>query len=92
VGVAAPQIALAIGLRGQPISDEEFCRRASLLRSEIRGTMAEGAHHMGIRRIRKIFREYEERLFHWSVKKAVSANNNLAEWDLRPSVIARKES
>ena len=92
VAVAAPQLALAIGLRRQPIADEEFYRRAARLRSEIKATMARGAHHMGIRRIQDIFREHEPRLFHWSEKRVVPADNNLAERDLRPSVIARKVS
>jgi transposase len=92
VAVAAPQLALAIGLRRQPIADEEFYRRAEGLRSEIKATMARGAHHMGIRRMQNIFREHAPRLFHWSENRAVPADNNLAERDLRPSVIARKVS
>jgi len=92
VAVAAPQLALAMGLRRQPIPDDEFYRRAAQLSSEIKATMAQGAHHMGIRRIQDIFRENEPRLFHWSERRAVPADNNLAERDLRPSVIARKVS
>ena len=92
VAVAAPQLSLAMGLRGQPISDEEFYRRAATLREEIKATMAQPAHHQGIRRIQDIFRENEHRLFHWADNRAVPADNNLAERDLRPSVIARKVS
>jgi transposase len=92
VAVVAPQLSLAIGLRRQPISDEEFYRRAAVLRQEIKTTMAQPAHHMGIRRIQDIFRENDRRLFHWADNRAVPADNNLAERDLRPSVIARKVS
>jgi transposase len=92
VAVVAPQLSLAIGLRRQPISDEEFYRRAAALREEIKTTMAQPARHMGIRRIQDIFRENEHRLFHWAQSRAVPAENNLAERDLRPSVIARKVS
>jgi len=54
--------------------------------------MAQPARHQGIRRIQDIFRENEHRLFHWADSRAVPAENNLAERDLRPSVIARKVS
>lgn len=92
VAVVAPQLSLAIGLRRQPISDEEFYHRAAALSEEIKTTMGQPARHMGIRRIQDIFRENEHRLFHWAESRAVPAENNLAERDLRPSVIARKVS
>ncbi len=92
VAVAAPQLSLAMGLRLQPISDEGFYRRAATLREEIKATMGEPARHMGIRRIQDIFRTNGRRLFHWADNRAVPAENNLAERDLRPSVIARKVS
>lgn len=92
VAVAAPQLSLAMKLRTQPISDEEFYGRAAPLREEIRATMAKPAHHQGIRHIQDIFLENESRLYHWADDRAVPADNNLAERDLRPSVIARKVS
>jgi len=92
VAVVAPQLSLAIGLGRQPISDGEFYRRAATLRAEIKSAMAQPARHQGIRRIQDIFRENEHRLFHWADHRAIPADNNLAERDLRPSVIARKVS
>jgi transposase len=92
VAISAPQLSLAMGLRLQPISDEEFYRRAASLREEIKSTMAQPAKHMGIRRIQDIFRDNEHRLYHWAEDRSVPAENNLAERDLRPSVIARKVS
>jgi hypothetical protein len=92
VAVVAPQLSLAMGLRGQPISDEVFYRRAAVLREEIKATMAHPAKHLAIRRIQDIFLQNDHRLFHWAEDRAVSADNNLAERDLRPSVIARKVS
>lgn len=92
VAVAAPQLALAMGLRGQPISDDAFYRRAAALREEIKATMAQPARHLAIRRIQDIFLENEGRLYHWADNRAVPADNNLAERDLRPTVIARKVS
>jgi transposase len=92
VAVVAPQLALAMGLRNQKISDVEFYDRATKLREDIKTTMAQPAHHQAIRRIQDIFRENEDRLYHWADNRAVPADNNLAERDLRPSVIARKVS
>ena len=92
VSVVAPMLALAMGLRGQPITDEEFYREASKLESEIKSAMEQPAKHLGIRRIQEIFRENESRLYHWAENRAVPADNNLAERDLRPTVVARKVS
>jgi len=92
VAVVAPQLALAMGLRGQPISDNEYYRRAAALSVEIKANMAQPAKHLAIRRIQDIFRANEQRLFHWADNRAVPADNNMAERDLRPSVIARKVS
>jgi len=92
VAVVAPQLSLAMGLRGQPIPDDEFYRRAVVLREEIKSMMAQPAKHQGIRRIQDIFRENEHRMYLWADNRAVPADNNLAERDLRPSVIARKVS
>jgi transposase len=92
VAVVAPLLALAQGLRSQPITDKQFYRRAAKLRSEIKTAMERPARHMGIRRIQDIFRENEGRLYHWARDRAIPADNNLAERDLRPSVVARKVS
>ena len=92
VAVVAPQLALAMGLRRQKIEDEEFYHRAATLREEIKSIMTEPARHQGIRRIQDIFRENERRLYHWADSRDVPADNNLAERNLRPSVIARKVS
>ena len=92
VAVVAPLLALAQGLRNQRIDDEEFYKRAAQLTGEIKAAMNEPALHQGIRRIQDIFRQNEHRLYHWAVARDVPADNNLAERDLRPSVIARKVS
>ena len=90
--VVAPLLSLAMGLRRQDLEDDEFYGRAAGLRSEIKAAMAQPAKHAGIRRIQDIFTEHESRMFHWAANRAVPADNNLAERDLRPSVIARKVS
>ena len=50
------------------------------------------AHHLGIRAVQDIFTDHEDRLFHWVEDRRVPADNNRAERDLRPTVIARKVS
>ena len=50
------------------------------------------AQHPGVQRIQDFFREKADRLYHWARDRTVPADNNLAERDLRPLVIARKVS
>jgi transposase len=92
VSTVAPLLALAMGLRGQPISDAQFLLKASEVKGQIKAAMQTPAQHMGIRRIQDIFTEREGRLYHWADNREVPADNNLAERDLRPTVIARKVS
>jgi len=90
--VVIPLLSSAIKLRSPPITDAEFYVQAAPVRGEIEAAMGRPAWHMGIRRIQDIFRKNKHRLYHWSEDRRVPAENNLAERDLRPSVIARKVS
>jgi hypothetical protein len=81
-----------MGLRAQPLSDEEFSRQAVTLKAQIMASMDAPSHHLGIRRIQEIFRAHADRLDHWADDRRVPAETNLAERDLRPTVIARKVS
>ena len=92
VSVVAPLLALAMGLRGQPLSDAQFLEKASEVKGQIRAAMEAPAQHLGIRRIQDIFTEQQGRLYHWAEDRRIPADNNLAERDLRPTVIARKVS
>jgi len=92
VSTVAPMLSLAMGLRTQDIPDKQFYRKAKKLKKEIKAAMESPAQHLAIRRIQDIFMENEERLYHWVEDRGVPADNNLAERDLRPSVIARKTS
>ena len=90
--VVIPLLSSAMKLRQQPISDEEFHSESSRVRNEIQAAMNHPAHHLGIRRIQDIFIKNHDRLYHWSLNRSIPAENNLAERDLRPSVVARKVS
>ncbi|MDI6735062.1 MAG: transposase, partial [bacterium] len=47
---------------------------------------------MAVRNIADIFYENTDRLYLWAKDRSIPADNNLAERDLRPTVIARKVS
>ncbi len=92
VSTFIPPLTLAMGLRHQRLSLAQFQRKATRVQSQIRAAVESPAQHLGIRRIQDIFRENESRLYHWAKDRNVPAENNLAERDLRPTVIARKVS
>jgi transposase len=78
--------------RGFPFSDHEFSRRAAVLKAQSMATMEAPAQHLGIRRLQEIFRANADQFYQWANDQRVQAENNLAERDLRPTVIARKVS
>jgi hypothetical protein len=88
----APLLSLAMGLRNQKILDAVFYKKASKTKEAILNVVKSSAQHMGIRRIQDIFKDNESKLYHWASDRRVPAENNLAERDLRPTVIARKVS
>lgn len=88
----APLLAHAMQLRAQGLKLPEFRRQASELRLEIKLQAHSPAQHPGIQKIQNIFREHAPRLYHWARSPAIPADNNRAERDLRPLVIARKIS
>lgn len=92
VATAAPLLAQAIKLRALPISDEIFYARAEQLKNEIEHVMHSPARHAGVQSAQNIFRENPERLYHWARDRAIPADNNFAERELRKLVIARKVS
>jgi len=92
VQTAAPLLAEAMNLRSLPINDDEFYRRAANTKAEIITIMNSQANHFGIQRIQNIFRDNSHRLYHWANNREVPADNNFAERELRPLVLARKVS
>jgi len=92
VSTLAPLLAEAMHLHPLPIPDALYYIRAEQIKSEIIEVVQRPAQHLAIRRIQEIFHENKHRLYHWSKDRRVPADNNLAERDLRPTVIARKIS
>jgi hypothetical protein len=92
VEALAPQLANAMSLRTLPMTDKQFRRQAAKIKSEILDIIARQAKHPAIQKIQDIFREKADRLYHWTDDRSIPADNNLAERELRPLVIARKIS
>ena len=92
IQTTAPLLAEAMHLRSLPIEKKEFFVRAANTKSEIIKSMNAEANHAGIQKIQNIFRENKDRLYHWAEDRTVPAENNFAERELRPLVIARKLS
>jgi len=91
-GCMAPLLSEAMGLRAVDIGKREFKRRASRIKRKIIKAVEKEAKHPGIQRIQDIFRRNKARLYHWARARDIPADNNLAERELRPLVIARKLS
>ena len=79
-------------LRGLKLTREQFDEQAGQTQQEILALAQAPAHHPGIQKIQNIFREQTKRLFHWTKSPKIPADNNRAERELRPLVIARKIS
>jgi hypothetical protein len=92
VEALAQQLANAISLRTLEITDKQFKRQASKIKDAIIEITNRQAKHPAIWKIQDIFREKTDRLYHWADDRTVPADNNLAERELRPLVVARKIS
>jgi transposase len=92
VQALAPQLAGAMNLRTMDISDKQFKRQANKIKRKIIQITNRPARHPAVQKIQAIFREKAHRLYHWADDRTVPADNNLAERELRPLVIARKVS
>ena len=88
----APLLSEAMGLRSASITQAAFHRQARRVKRRILKVVQHPAQHPGVQQIQDIFRAHAARLYHWAAHRQVPADNNLAERDLRPSVIARKVS
>jgi transposase len=88
----APLLAEAMKLRAQELRATQFHPQARELKAQIQGLVQASAQHPGIQKIQNIFREKAARLYHWTKSSAIPADNNRAERELRPLVIARKIS
>jgi len=87
-----PLVAEAMHLGGRPLADAEYYEQACSLKQQIVDLVEQPAQHLGVRQVQGIFRDHAHRLYQWVESRAVPADNNRAERELRPTVIARKVS
>lgn len=87
-----PLLADAMHLHSKPLSNEQYYREASKIKRQIERAMKAEARHPGVRTIQDLFVEKAERMYQWASDRRVPADNNRAERELRPTVIARKVS
>lgn len=87
-----PLLAQAMHLHSQPIPDSQYYHQAREIQHQIQAATQAPAQHLGIRRIQDLFSDHAHRLYHWVADRTVPADNNRAERELRPTVIARKVS
>lgn len=92
VETALPQLAAAMSLRQLNLSKRQFRQQAAALRHDIETTMNASASHPGVQHIQDLFREKSHRMYRWTLDPRIPAENNRAERELRPLVIARKVS
>jgi transposase len=92
VEALAPQLANAISLRTLDITDGQFELQAAKIKGAIINISNRQAKHPAIQKVQEIFRQKAHRLYHWAEDRNIPADNNRAERQLRPLVIARKIS
>jgi len=92
VEALVPQLASAISLRGLGLTRRQFLRQAAKIKSNILAIVNHPAHHPAVQGMQDLFRTQAERMYHWADDPRVPADNNRAERELRPLVIARKIS
>jgi transposase len=92
VEALAPQLANAIHLRGLEITARQFKRQATKIKDQILQIVNRQARHPAIQTLQDLFRQKADRLYHWADDPQIPADNNRAERELRPLVIARKIS
>jgi transposase len=92
VSTFIPLLSQAMHLRTQPLSDNHYYQQAKKIKKKISEVIHAPAHHLAIRAMQELFITHEHRLYHWVQDRRVPPDNNLAERDLRPTVIARKVS
>lgn len=85
-------LAEAMRLQSSRPADAEYYREAQRIRREIVKACMEPSHHLAIKRWQDFFAEEADHLYHWVEDRQVPCENNRAERELRPTVIARKVS
>jgi len=86
------RLAQAMRLQSSRPADEEYYREAARIKEQILEASHKGSHHLAVKRWQDFFVEKADHLYHWVDDRTVPCENNRAERELRPTVIARKVS
>lgn len=92
VGAMQGLLADAMHLRQRPLDDLQYRAEAARLQGEIQALSTQDARHLAVRTWQDFFVEQAARLYHWTQDRAVPADNNYAEREIRQTVLARKVS
>jgi hypothetical protein len=87
-----PLSAAAMHLHSQPLPDAAHYDPAREIRQEIEKVTEHTAKHLGVRKMQDLLCENASQLYHWVEDRRMPADNNHAERQLRPTVIARTTS
>lgn len=82
----------AMNLQSIKQTDELYYTQAKRIKKEMFEASLSASHHLAIKRWQDFYVEEENRLYHWVEERLVPCQNNRAERELRPTVIARKVS
>jgi len=85
-------LAQAMRLQSSRPSDTEYYQEAKLIKQEIVEACHAASHHLAIKRWQDFYVAEAAHLYHWVEDRSVPCENNRAERELRPTVIARKVS
>ena len=85
-------LANAMSLRRVVKDDKEFEKKAEKIKEEIESAANSQANHAAVQHLQNIFRDNKDKLYHWAENRNIPAENNFAERELRPLIIARKLS
>jgi transposase len=82
----------AMRLQSSKPEDQDYYPEAVRIKREMLLASQEGSKHLAVKRWQDFFVEEAEHLYHWVEVRRVPCENNRAERELRPTVIARKVS
>lgn len=85
-------LAQAMRLQSSKPVDEDYYQEAQRIKEQIMEACHRASHHLATKRWQDFFVEEEGHLYHWVGDRSVPCENNRAERELRPTVIARKVS
>ncbi len=92
VETLAPLLAQAMKVSAQGLELREFRRQAGAIKAQILQSVESPAQHPGIQKIQNIFSRERAPALPLDASSYIPAENNRAERELRPLVIARKIS